>query len=125
MADAGEIKGRVEAQLARGEFLERLAQRVGASAQASAVFGEPVERGGVTVIPVAKATWGVGGGTGQKAGEQGLVGGGGTSVSPVGYIEIRDTGAEFKPIRDPLRLAAVAAAGVGAAALAARAISRR
>jgi uncharacterized spore protein YtfJ len=120
VADADEVKAHVQAR-AGSEFIERLAERVGVRAQASAVFGEPVERGGVTVIPVAKATWGVGGGSGEKAGEKGMGGGGGISVSPLGYIEVRETGAEFKRIRD-LRLAA-AMAGLGV--LAARAVSRR
>ena len=124
MAEADDIKARVEAQVASGDFIQRLAERIGAVAQASAVFGAPVERDGLTVIPVAKATWGVGGGSGEKAGEQGLGGGGGGSVAPLGYIEVRDTGAEFKPIRDP-RLFAAGAAAMGVVVLAARAFSRR
>jgi uncharacterized spore protein YtfJ len=35
------------------ELLERVAQTVGQKAQASTIFGEPVEREGVTVVPVA------------------------------------------------------------------------
>ena len=41
-----------------------LSDRLGKGARAAAVFGEPVERDGVTVIPVAKARWGFGGGAG-------------------------------------------------------------
>jgi len=44
------------------ELLERIGQTVGRRAQASAVFGEPVQREVVTVIPVAKARFGFGGG---------------------------------------------------------------
>ena len=124
MASEDEVRAQVRAR-AQADFLERLAQRVGAAAQASAVFGAPVERDGLTVIPVAKATWGFGGGSGEKAGERGMGGGGGTAVAPIGYIEVRDAGAEFKPIRAP-RLAAVAgAAAMGLAALVARAGLRR
>ncbi len=46
-------------------LVERLAERLGSTARATAVFGEPVECDGVTVIPVAKARWGFGGGDGQ------------------------------------------------------------
>lgn len=95
LADADDVKAQVQAQVARGEFIERLAERIGVTAQASAVFGGPVERAGLTVIPVARATWGVGGGSGEKAGEQGPGGGGGIFVAPLGYIEIRDEGAVF------------------------------
>jgi uncharacterized spore protein YtfJ len=47
---------------------ERLAEKIGSSARATAVFGEAVERDGVTVIPVAKARWGFGGGDGGPGG---------------------------------------------------------
>jgi uncharacterized spore protein YtfJ len=39
------------------------------------VFGEPIERGGVTVIPVANVTGGFGGGRGDQRGN-GTSGGG-------------------------------------------------
>jgi uncharacterized spore protein YtfJ len=47
------------------DFIERLADRVGAKASVRAVFGDPIERGGITVIPVAKVRWGFGGGAGS------------------------------------------------------------
>lgn len=81
-------------------FLERLAEKLGAHARASAVFGEPVERDGVTVIPVAKARWGFGGGGGRKAkdGEEGSGGGGGMVITPIGYIELKGGDSRFRPI---------------------------
>lgn len=124
MASADEAKAEVNRRVSRSEFIERLADRIGARAQASAVFGDPVERDGLTVIPVARAVWGVGGGSGEKAGEQSLGGGGGLLVVPLGYIEVRDGGAEFKPLRDPRAMAAAGAAAAGLAALAVRALSR-
>lgn len=85
-------------------FIERLAQRMGVNANATAVYAPPVERDGVTVIGVAKARWGFGGGGGHSGErEAGSGGGGGMSMTPVGYIEIRDGASEFKPIRDPVR----------------------
>ena len=58
------------------------------------VFGDPIERGDVTVIPVAKARFGVGGGDARKnkRGAPGSGGGGGAIVSPAGYIEIHADG---------------------------------
>ena len=125
MASEQEVRARVQEQVSQAGFIERIAERVGATARASAVFGEPVERDGVTVIPVAKATWGFGGGSGEKPGERGMGGGGGTAVAPIGYIEVRDSGAEFKPIRDPQLAAVAGAAAMGLAALVARAALRR
>jgi uncharacterized spore protein YtfJ len=92
------------------ELLERIGQTVGQRAQASAVFGDPVERGGVTVIPVAKARFGFGGGggSGSRDGDEGSGGGGGggAAVTPIGYIEVRDAGAEYKRISSPADLVA-------------------
>ena len=76
-----------------------------------------VERAGVTVIPVAKARWGVGGGSGTQGAEsEGTGGGGGVMVSPIGFIEVRDGSSSFKPIYDPMAILAMAMGG-GLAAL--------
>ena len=97
------------------ELLERIGETVGQRAQASAVFGEPVRgEGGLTVIPVAKARFGFGGGggsrgSGSREGEEGSGGGGGggASVHAIGFIEVRDGGAEFKRISTPMDWAAL------------------
>jgi len=68
-------------------ILDRLAERLGSTANAATIFGAPIERGDVTVIPVARAAYGFGGGSGTRSGEEGS--GGGVRVTPVGYIEIR------------------------------------
>ena len=82
------------------DFVTRLAEKLGASAQASVVYGAPVERDGVTVIPVAKARWGFGGGAGRTVHRQdGAGGGGGAQVSPIGFIEIRNGEARFQRIQ--------------------------
>jgi uncharacterized spore protein YtfJ len=96
------------------ELLERIGETVGQRAQVSTIFGEPVQREAVTVIPVAKARFGFGGGGGSGARESdqgsGGGGGGGVVVSPVGYIELRDSGAEFKRISTARDLAALVVA---------------
>jgi uncharacterized spore protein YtfJ len=106
------------------ELLERIGETVGQKAQVSTIFGEPVEREGVTVIPVAKARFGFGGGggSGSREGDEssgaGGGGGGGVVVSPVGYIELHDRQAEFKRISSPTDvLALVAAASLALLAL--------
>lgn len=86
-------------------LLERLVDRITARASTGAVFGEPIERAGVTVVPVARIAFGFGGGAGRglhtsHAGEGGG-GGGGADTRPLGFIEITDRGAVFKPICDP------------------------
>jgi uncharacterized spore protein YtfJ len=91
--------------------LTRLAERLGAKAAASAVFGTPVERDGVTVIPVARVRWGFGGGggSGRKEKDQdGWGGGGGVQAAPLGFIEVKDGGAQYRRVHGPLRLAIAA-----------------
>src|SRR5215470_13390605 len=97
------------------ELLQRIGQAVGDRAKASTVFGKPVEREAITVIPVARARFGFGGGggAGGRDGQEGSGGGGGGGavVSPVGYIEVRDGTAHFKRIFTPTDLVAVVVAG--------------
>ena len=45
-------------------LVSRLAESLGTRASVGTAFGEPVERGNVTVIPVASTAWGFGGGGG-------------------------------------------------------------
>jgi uncharacterized spore protein YtfJ len=71
------------------------------------VYGEPVERDGRTVVPVARVTYraaggfGWGSGSGEAdAGEGESSGGGGggmggAEVTPVGALEVGDDGTEF------------------------------
>ena len=92
---------------ASADRLQALAAKVGATAGAKAVFGRPVEREGVTVIPVARIRWGFGGGFGdnQNGSATGSGGGGGVQATPMGFIEVHDGTAQYKSVRDPMRTA--------------------
>lgn len=69
------------------------------------VFGEPYERDGVTVIPVASVTGGGGGGTGQDGdGVSGAGGGFGIRARPVGAYVIRDGVVRWEPSLDLTRI---------------------
>ena len=81
-------------------FIERLAHQLGITANARYIYSEPIERDGVTVIPVAKVAYGFGGGGGKKENETGSGGGGGVALIPVGYIEMRNGETRFRPTRD-------------------------
>jgi uncharacterized spore protein YtfJ len=81
-------------------LVERLAQQLTTSLTAQTVYGTPVDRDGVTVIPVARAFYGFGGGNGNHGEEAAGAGGGvGVSLRPVGYIEIQQGRTRFRPIR--------------------------
>ncbi len=100
--------GDVQVAGSADRFLEQLAERLGGKATVTVVYGAPVERDGVTVIPVARVRWGFGGGAGSGSSQagpgSGQGGGGGVSAAPVGYIEIANGGTQFKRIHDPIHL---------------------
>ena len=106
------------------DLLERLAQQIQVNANAKQVYGEPVERDGTTIIPVAKVQWGFGGGgIGTGAAERGG-GGGGARAYPTGFIELRNGKADFRPISDPMAPAILAAAGLALGLLLARFVKK-
>ena len=81
------------------------------------VFGEPVDKGEVTVIPVAHIAGGGGGGAGpdEDAGGAEASGGGfGGMARPAGVYVVRADGVEWQPALDVTRLAV---AGITLAAL--------
>jgi hypothetical protein len=81
--------------------VEKLGEAIGLRANARSVFGDPIERDGLTVVPVARVRWGFGGGGGNGKEGDGGGGGGGANAAPAGYIEISSGQARFRPIVDP------------------------
>ena len=125
-------------------FVERMAERVGSKASVRAVFGDPIERDGLTIIPVARVRWAFGGGAGRgpiavgpgsgdgataSTADEGMSGagtggGGGATADPIGYIEIGPDGASFKPIGTPMPSPGFMLASGATAALVLRGIAR-
>ncbi len=124
-----EARAAAEKQGAGARLMARLMEKMGGQAHVTSVFGEPVERNGITVIPVARLRWFFGVGTGSSPAQgdddaaptgtgEGSGGGGGGGAEPVGYVEIGPDGATFRPIEDANQMpsaALVLAAGVAAA----------
>jgi uncharacterized spore protein YtfJ len=118
MADPMEEAKREAEAGAADDRLSKLVQSLGGTASAQAVFGAPVEKDGVTIVPVARVRYGVGGGGGRGPGRKkrdvggadqvGYGHGGGVQAAPVGYIELRADAASYKRIADPARPMAVA-----------------
>ncbi len=107
--DQAMAAARHEAEGRAGDrLLDQLVDRIGGRSGVQAVFGEPIERAGTTVIPVARVRWlvGAGMGSGPVAGGDpnvtagGSGGGGGATSVPVGYIEIGPSGAAFHTIAE-------------------------
>ena len=74
------------------------------------VYGDPVDVGGRTVIPIARVSYGFGAGGRARRSEDaesergGGGGGAGMSARPVGALEITEAGTRFISFIDPARL---------------------
>ncbi len=69
------------------------------------VYGDPIERDGIMVIPAAKVVGGAGGGADK---ENNAGGGFGVSATPAGAWIIRDGQVEWEPAIDATRLGTLA-----------------
>lgn len=82
------------------DFKELVAQAT-KPIEARMVYGEPVEKDGVVVIPAAKVTAGGGGGSGEDNRRgRGEGGGLGLIARPVGAFIIKDGNARWEPAVD-------------------------
>jgi uncharacterized spore protein YtfJ len=84
--------------------IQEILTRATDSAQVGRVFGAPVERDGVVVIPVASVRGGGGGGSGSgpqgEGSGEGSGGGIGLTARPAGVYVIRDGDAHWRPALD-------------------------
>jgi uncharacterized spore protein YtfJ len=96
------------------EIFESLTETILGTSGVKAVYGEPVEAQGKTIIPVAKAAYGFGGGCCEPKGDkkevkEGECGGmgGGVAVKPVGVLEITKDETRYIPLGNKKKLAVV------------------
>ncbi|MCC6856787.1 MAG: hypothetical protein IT189_12105 [Microbacteriaceae bacterium] len=112
------------------DAMKEIVSRISDRPAAKVVFGEPIAEGGVTVIPVARVSYGVGGGGGgrqdsasdngngngeQRGGGGGV--GGGLMASPAGYIEMRGGTTSWHPITSPWQMTPLVLVGGMAAGM--------
>ncbi len=89
------------------EVLEQLYDKMQGTANAAVAFAPPQKHDDLMVIPVASVGWKFGSGTGtsrqkeQREAQKGMGVGGTLSVSPVGFIEVKEGTARFRPIFTP------------------------
>ena len=117
------------------EILQSMAERFAATANAKQVFGDAIQAGSRTIVPVARVEYRLGGGWG--GGEQqesssspprkGGGGGGGGQVTayPLGALEITETGTRFIHFYDALQIAKTVAGGLIAVLVVRRLLRRR
>jgi uncharacterized spore protein YtfJ len=116
---------RFAADAGAANLLTTVIDQIGGKAGANAVFGEPIERGNLTVVPVAQMIIGAGAGNGihDEAGS-GAGAGSGALTRPIGHIEISEAGAQFVPLRRPWFDGGLMVALAFSGLLAAKAISK-
>ena len=90
---------------------EEILTRVGDQIGVRRVFGEPIEREGVTLVPVAVSTGGGGGGSAPE--DQGSGAGFGGFVRGIGAYSISNGQVRFVPAVDTTALAALFVVAVG------------
>jgi uncharacterized spore protein YtfJ len=89
------------------EALEQLYDKIESSATAAVAFAPSQRHNDLVIIPVANVGWRFGSGTGtrrqkeQREAQRGMGVGGTMSVSPVGFIEVKEGNARFQPIFTP------------------------
>jgi uncharacterized spore protein YtfJ len=86
---------------ARSEVMETI-ERAKDAMTVRRVFGEPVEKNGVTVVPAARVQGGAGGGAGEGPEGEGSGSGSGFGVNarPVGAFVIKDDDVQWRPAVD-------------------------
>ena len=89
--------------------VEQVLQRSGELMSAGRVFGVPIERDGVTLVPVAWVVGGGGGGVGGPPESPGDGAGFGVMSIPIGAYAIKNGEARFVPTYDVGLLALVGA----------------
>jgi uncharacterized spore protein YtfJ len=109
------------------DIIADVTEKIQKNANVKAIFGDPYEKGKITVIPVAKVSiCGCGCGGSKKYNEEekkqetpknkGMGFGLHVNAVPVGYIEIDDDGAHFEEIIEQKRII-MAGIGLGAFAM--------
>ncbi len=123
----GGSNSKEELRLGTSQLLQSIADRLQAGATARSVYGEPIQAGERTIIPVARVSFGFGGGSGRNSGgeeadkpDAGGGGGGGMRAIPVGVLEVSPDGTSFIPILQRRAIAAAFLAGIVAGSVAAR-----
>lgn len=101
--------------ISNSQTLEQTMSRLVNIARTDAVFGQPVQRDGVTIIPCSEVALGLGLGGGsaprsdtgaeQKQEGEGIGGGGGVRERPVAVIVVTTDGVRVRPIPNVTRIA--------------------
>jgi uncharacterized spore protein YtfJ len=85
--------------------VQELLSKVTQDLNVKRVFGEPIERDGILVVPVAHVRGGAGGGGSTAPGNEGSGGGAGIDAKPAGVFVVKNGEVSWQPAVDVTRLA--------------------
>ena len=85
--------------------VEKLMSTITGDLTPKRVFGEPIERDGVVLVPVASVRGGAGAGSGGREGEEGTGGGGGVAAKGLGVFVVKEGNVSWQPAVDVAKLA--------------------
>ena len=109
--------------------IERISNMVAQARDAMTVrrvYGDPIERDGIVVIPAAVVSGGGGGGGGvDTQGQTGAGTGFGLHARPAGAFVIRDGDVRWEPVEDPIGRLMVVTTTITVGMLIARSMLRR
>jgi uncharacterized spore protein YtfJ len=118
-------------------LLQAIAERLQSSSSIHMIYGDPIETQGKTLIPVAKVSYGFGGGAvgtnsldsadKQLSGKpvEGGGGGGGVRMVPLGMVEVTSRQTRFLPFGGGKRMLGALAVGLGVGLLMGRRYYRK
>jgi len=84
--------------------VQEIVERARDQMRVGVVFGDPLEKNGVTIIPAAKVQGGGGGGSGGQGEQHGEGGGFGVNARPVGAYIIKGDTVTWQPAIDMNRV---------------------
>ena len=91
------------------ELVQKTIEQIRSTVDVNTVIGDPIETGGVTIIPVSKVAFGYATGGSEAAskhrssGPNNVMGGGGAgvTVTPLGFLIVKEGGVRYLPIPEP------------------------
>ncbi len=91
------------------ELVQKTIEQIRSTVDVNTVIGDPIETGGVTILPISKVAFGFATGGSEAAskhrssGPNNLMGGGGAgvTVTPLGFLIIKDGNVRYLGIPEP------------------------
>lgn len=85
--------------------VEKLMSKITDDLTPTRVFGQPIERDGIMLVPVAQVRGGAGGGSGGREGDEATGGGGGIDAKGLGVFVVKDGNVSWQPALDVTKVA--------------------